>query len=692
MDRGCHPSAQAYIGFLEEDMSDMIRKGYWLVLPYELVKHLPDLRISPIGVVPQRERRPRPIVDYTFSGVNDETIKAAPPEAMQFGHALTRVLHAVFRAPTTHGPVYMLKLDLSDGFYRVRVRPDNMPTLGVAFPTLPGESPLVAFPSSLPMGWTESPPYFCGVTETIMDITEAAKNSNWSPPEHPLESVAASAPATDSNLTLTVPYLSTAGHDDPHVVPTTRRRHPRRGQPLYHADVYVDDEILAAQGSAATLNRYKRQLLHVNDHVFRPNDKSDQHRAEPISIKKLKKGDACWSTRKEILGWIVDSIKGTIELAPRRRQRLQTILNNVRSAKRIGLKQCQQLIGELRSMSIALPGSAGLMSGLQASLSQSKDNNRVYLNRDTRYQLQLWRRMAKNVCDRPTRLAELFPTTPGHHIGACDAAKSGFGGVLFPNDDNAHPPIAWRVPLPPDLQQRVVSDDNPTGTLTNSDLELAATILQEDVWSSITDIRERTVHTLSDNTPAVFWRAKGSISRHGPAARLLALASLRQRHLRHVPRLHYLPGSRNTLADMASRQFHRTTDQLTQQFNELAPQAQSWQWRDPQAHVLSDVISCLRRRALAPQSPPTALPPRHQSGNTVGSRSLPTSESKTHSSVASPTKSKFYGFSPSVSAMDDSAVVVNASQASTYVTKSFTSRRRLPTWGPLTHASLCMAP
>ena len=54
MDRGCHPSAQAYIGFLEEDMSDMIRKGYWLVLPYELVKHLPDLRISPIGVVPQR--------------------------------------------------------------------------------------------------------------------------------------------------------------------------------------------------------------------------------------------------------------------------------------------------------------------------------------------------------------------------------------------------------------------------------------------------------------------------------------------------------------------------------------------------------------------------------------------------------------------------------------------------------------
>ena len=65
-------------------MADMIRKGYWVVLPYHLVRHLPNLRISPMGAVPQRERRPRIIMDYSFSNVNQEADKGAPPG----GHAV----------------------------------------------------------------------------------------------------------------------------------------------------------------------------------------------------------------------------------------------------------------------------------------------------------------------------------------------------------------------------------------------------------------------------------------------------------------------------------------------------------------------------------------------------------------------------------------------------------------------------
>ena len=50
--RGSHPSTRNYLGFLESDMADMIRKGFWTVLPYQAVKHLPGLRLSPMGVVP----------------------------------------------------------------------------------------------------------------------------------------------------------------------------------------------------------------------------------------------------------------------------------------------------------------------------------------------------------------------------------------------------------------------------------------------------------------------------------------------------------------------------------------------------------------------------------------------------------------------------------------------------------------
>jgi hypothetical protein len=83
-----HKSAKDHRAFLHSEMADMIDKNQWIVLPYEQVQDLPNLRVSPIGVVPQRDRRPRTIVDYSYSGVNQETCPIAPTEAMQFGTAL----------------------------------------------------------------------------------------------------------------------------------------------------------------------------------------------------------------------------------------------------------------------------------------------------------------------------------------------------------------------------------------------------------------------------------------------------------------------------------------------------------------------------------------------------------------------------------------------------------------------------
>jgi hypothetical protein len=76
----------------------MMQKGQWILLPYALVKDLPNLRLSPLGVVPQRDRRPRVIVDYTFNGINEDTIRLAPTEAMQFGRALERILQGILHA------------------------------------------------------------------------------------------------------------------------------------------------------------------------------------------------------------------------------------------------------------------------------------------------------------------------------------------------------------------------------------------------------------------------------------------------------------------------------------------------------------------------------------------------------------------------------------------------------------------
>ena len=174
----------------------MVEAGHWLVLPYSTVRHATDLHISPLGVVPQRDRRPRPIIDYTFSGVNEATVKLAPPESMQFGKALDRIIQKAADADPRHGTVNLSKYDLADAFMRVGLSPSMILKLTVAVPTTsPDEDPLIAVPMLLPMGWMESPPTFCTVTETIADLANAKIAQGYIPaPYHRHEAIANTTP------------------------------------------------------------------------------------------------------------------------------------------------------------------------------------------------------------------------------------------------------------------------------------------------------------------------------------------------------------------------------------------------------------------------------------------------------------------------------------------------------------------
>ena len=108
--RGPHKSCNDYIDFLDEEFVDMIKKGQWVILPVHVALQLPGLRVSPPGVVPQRDRRPRWICDYTWSLVNQETIRLAPHDAMQFGNCLEHVLREILLANPKYGPVLPTKL------------------------------------------------------------------------------------------------------------------------------------------------------------------------------------------------------------------------------------------------------------------------------------------------------------------------------------------------------------------------------------------------------------------------------------------------------------------------------------------------------------------------------------------------------------------------------------------------------
>jgi hypothetical protein len=89
---------------------------------------------------------------------------------MQFGRAPWRILKHMKHANQHMGPVYMSKIDIADGFYRIWVRSSDVPKLGVLFPSLPGDEPLVGFTLALPMEWEEAPKIFTAATETVADL------------------------------------------------------------------------------------------------------------------------------------------------------------------------------------------------------------------------------------------------------------------------------------------------------------------------------------------------------------------------------------------------------------------------------------------------------------------------------------------------------------------------------------------
>jgi hypothetical protein len=261
--RGPYKSAKDHTTFLRAELTDMINKGILTLLPVAQGLHLRELRLSPLGVVPQRDHRPRTISDYAFSNVNKDTSPLAPLEAVQFGRTLHRLLGHIIYANPRFGPVYLSKLDIADGFYCIWLLPHHVPNLAVLFPQCDGVEPLIGFSLALPMGWIYSPPYFTAATKTITDLANLATRTYSLAQPHTLEALAKTQPPPIPVHSV-CPTSSTATavlRNAPQAVNAT---------PLAIHDVYVDDFIYLAQGNTKRLRTVRRLLLHTLDQVFHP--------------------------------------------------------------------------------------------------------------------------------------------------------------------------------------------------------------------------------------------------------------------------------------------------------------------------------------------------------------------------------------------------------------------------------------
>ena len=107
---------------------------------------------------------------------------------VQLGKYLKRIIHTLASNYDPDHPFAFAKIDIKDGFWRMMVSEEDAWNFCYVLPSLTPNQPLddtdFVVPSSLQMGWCESPPYFCAATETARDVIDNLLHSDIDLPYH----------------------------------------------------------------------------------------------------------------------------------------------------------------------------------------------------------------------------------------------------------------------------------------------------------------------------------------------------------------------------------------------------------------------------------------------------------------------------------------------------------------------------
>ncbi len=271
------------------------------------------------------------------ASVNDTTEKTAPAGAIdQIGESLLRIIHA-FAETDDDAKIFMAKWDIKDGFWQMDCANREEWNFAYVLPQAEGRPTMLVVPKSLQMGWVESPLYFCAASETSRDVaTEYAETRVNSLASHKFEKFVAGAPEYGN--------LPEAGDQQLGFV--------------YMIEVYVDDFMsLVIPVSREQLRHVANAIMHVIHDVFLP-DKDDSN--DPISEKKLLKGEGRFETRKMLLGFDFDGEGKTMWLETAKREKLLTILKGwIRTGTRglagIPFGEFKSTIAKIRHAFMCIP-------------------------------------------------------------------------------------------------------------------------------------------------------------------------------------------------------------------------------------------------------------------------------------------------------------------------------------------------
>jgi hypothetical protein len=597
--RGPHISALTpeEIAHFKEEAALKEKNGQARLLRWIDIRDNPpkQLKILPISAIPHKSKPFRSILDLSFplrlcdgttlSSVNDSTQKTAPQGSIdQMGHTLSRIIHA-FASTDPSAKILMAKFDIKDGFWRLDCQDGeeyNFAYLLPHTPITPEKDWLIVVPTSLQMGWIESPGFFCAATETSRDIIDVYANTPLGAlPEQKLESY-----ALQSLHNLDLPNTSTKLFQ-------------------YMTEVYMDDFVSLLVGY---LTEHVKHIAHATMmgiyDMFPPDPIPDNN---PISLKKLLKGDGNYSTSKSILGFEFDGIKKTLWLEDDKRLAILAILKNwlqtaARSRHGIPFKEFESVIAKVRHAFTVLPEGRGLLSPCNTILRLKPRTVFLQTNSNLREAIYSIQTLLQESTNKPTWCGELVRGHPDY-VGICNASSHGVGGVII-GEKLPCIPTVFRMEWPEIIRTNLVTQNNPTGLINNSDLEMGGILL---LWlvleKIIPSLREKNVAIYCDNSPSVGWVTRLASKSSVIAARLIHALSLRmkQTHACPITTLH-IPGKENAISNIPSRSFgsvpawHCTSHKIVLTlFNSTfpLPQQNSWTVFQPTSKICTRLTSLM---------------------------------------------------------------------------------------------------
>lgn len=410
-------------------------------------------------------------------------------------------------------------------------------------------------------------------------------------------------------------------------------------------EVFVDDFCAATNNlSREHLEHFSRSMLHGVHSVFPPPQITGHNGEDPVSQKKMAEGEGVWDFQKEILGWILDGAKFTIQLPPKKCEKIAETIKHMIRKSGVPLNEFQKLAGKLGHASFGIVGGKALLSPLYNAL--HGDPPWIKLTQVIKTTLRDWKAFIRSLAREPTHVTFLVPRKP-NYIQYTDACGLGAGGVIVGHTDEFHP-IVWQYEWPPEIRAALITDKNPNGTLTINDLELAGMLLGWLVLEiALTDLAYKHVGMFCDNTSAVSWAKKQHTSKSIPAARLLRFMALRQRARKAASILPaHIAGVDNDLADVSSRAFKTgkffvAHKQLRAYFNHHYPlQGRSWREFYLTKKLTSRVISCL----LGKQSPMESLVRLPGIKTSTGATGVPMPQNVAQTLTSTPWTSSHLGF------------------------------------------------